>query len=942
MDLETTQTNAAAKLPLLKQGEYETWRLRIEQYFQIQDYALWDVIEKGNSFKPTTRTTTNADSTSTLMIPGDVTTKEKTQKKNDVKSRSMLLMALLNEHLLTFNQYKDAKTLFDAIQTRFGGNDATKKTQKTLLKQMYENFNAPSTESLDSIFTCIRKCLANLETMSFDDLYNNFKIVKQVVKRTGTSSSNSSSQNMAFVSTPGSTNEANTINVKSQLVHKDLEQIHEDDLKEMDLKWQLALLSMRARKYYQKTGKKITINESDTAGYDKSKVESSTAKEWTFLQGNADVLRNHESRPRESRHSRRTCELIKTLLTETMVAIDGVDASFKDSEIIALKSEIEKLKKEKELEKGVGYNVVPPPPTGLSATPTIDLSNSGLEEFQQPEFKGYGPKASKSVCVDTSNEVKKTPDTPLVEELVSEKEKQTVFPKQQDKTARKPVKTHPNAQRNMVPRAVLMKTGLKSFSTAKTVNTAHPKSTVYSAKPMSHFSKSAQSTVKRPYQSKTVLTNKNFSQKVNNAKVKVNTVRPKAVNTARILQLLILLGLIRLMLLRPQHVGFGDLPNLIGIPPTDDQGSTRTPTSMSSPWLSDSTNSILFKIPLNSKDQDALDLSRVSTDAPLFQILHLLDNTFDMQKYAASLEDKMTIKMNQMMSQMKALVVTPAPVKAVEEICVTCGSNHNFNNCPLTRGGNDFPVFQETIQQLSTNRSTLSYNSLKEAKMIFQKIMPRFMQSYHSNQPSSSSSLPSNTIPNPRNEAKAITTRSGVSYDGPPIPRRGGKENQQEKIREKDDILASKFMEIFRNLHFELSFADALIHMPKFAPMFKKMLNNKDKLIELTKTPLNENCSAVVLKKLPEKLGASINLMPLSIWKKLQLSGLTETKMELELADRSISKPTGVAENVFVKVGKFYFPADFVVLDFIADPRVPLILGRPFLRTAHALIDVYE
>ncbi|GKF13180.1 reverse transcriptase domain-containing protein [Tanacetum coccineum] len=149
-------------------------------------------------------------------------------------------------------------------------------------------------------------------------------------------------------------------------------------------------------------------------------------------------------------------------------------------------------------------------------------------------------------------------------------------------------------------------------------------------------------------------------------------------------------------------------------------------------------------------------------------------------------------------------------------------------------------------------------------------------------------------------------------------------------------------MEIFRNLHFELSFADALIHMPKFALMFKKMLNNKDKLIELTKTPLNENCSAVVLKKLPEKLGASINLMPLSIWKKLQLPALTETKMVLELADRIISKPTGVAKNVFVKVGKFYFLADFVVLDFIANPRVPLILGRPFLRTAHALIDVYE
>ncbi|GJR19078.1 reverse transcriptase domain-containing protein [Tanacetum coccineum] len=265
--------------------------------------------------------------------------------------------------------------------------------------------------------------------------------------------------------------------------------------------------------------------------------------------------------------------------------------------------------------------------------------------------------------------------------------------------------------------------------------------------------------------------------------------------------------------------------------------------------------------------------------------------------------------------------------------------------------------------------------------------------------------------------SKAITTRSGVSYDGPPIPppvvelesevtkdtelpstediqpppfdheqtkdkepieepsfvANKAKPNlpypsrlNKQKIREKDDILSLKFMEIFRNLHFEISFADALIHMPKFASMFKKMLNNKDKLIELTKTPLNENCSAVVLKKLPEKLGdpgrflipcdfsefdsylaladlgASINLMPLSIWKKLQLPGLTETKMVLELADRIISKPTGVAENVFVKVGKFYFPADFVVLDFIADPRVPLILGRPFLRTAHALIDVYE
>nr|GFA06261.1 reverse transcriptase domain-containing protein [Tanacetum cinerariifolium] len=289
----------------------------------------------------------------------------------------------------------------------------------------------------------------------------------------------------------------------------------------------------------------------------------------------------------------------------------------------------------------------------------------------------------------------------------------------------------------------------------------------------------------------------------------------------------------------------------------------------------------------------------------------------------------------------------------------------------------------------------------------FQNQMMNFMQNLYNNKPLSSSSLTSNTIPNPKGEAKAITTRSGMSYKEHPIPPLGVEQQQpteatkdtelpstediqppsvqvqvtedepiekpsvvipkakanlpypsrlaKEKIREKDDILAAKFMKIFRDLHFELSFADALVHKPKFAPMFKKLLNNKNKLIELTKTPLNKNCSAVVLKKLPEKLGdperflisydflkfdnclaladleASNNLMPLSIWRKLKLPTLNDGKMVLELADRTISKPTGVAENVFMKVSKFYFPADFIILDFIADPRVPLILGRPFL-----------
>nr|GEW43549.1 reverse transcriptase domain-containing protein [Tanacetum cinerariifolium] len=209
---------------------------------------------------------------------------------------------------------------------------------------------------------------------------------------------------------------------------------------------------------------------------------------------------------------------------------------------------------------------------------------------------------------------------------------------------------------------------------------------------------------------------------------------------------------------------------------------------------------------------------------------------------------------------------------------------------------------------------------------------------------SGAGSLPSNTVPNPLEDLKAITTRRGVTLAGPSVsPPPPSKEN----------------------LHFEIIFADVVLHMPMFALMFKSLLNNKEKFFDLATTSVNENCLAVNLKKLPEKLGdpgkfliqcdfpefdeflaltdlgASINLMPLSIWKKLSLPELTSTQMILELVDRSTTRPAGIAEDVFVKVGKFHFLTDFVVVDYVVDPHVPLILGRPFLRTERALIYVY-
>nr|GEV91136.1 reverse transcriptase domain-containing protein [Tanacetum cinerariifolium] len=197
-------------------------------------------------------------------------------------------------------------------------------------------------------------------------------------------------------------------------------------------------------------------------------------------------------------------------------------------------------------------------------------------------------------------------------------------------------------------------------------------------------------------------------------------------------------------------------------------------------------------------------------------------------------------------------------------------------------------------------------------------------------------SLPRNTIANPKRDLKAITTRSGIFLDGPSVPIPPPFINQEEDERVEETLTDQDLAEY----------------------------TIKEKLQELANTPLNENYSAVILKKLPKKLGdpgkflipygfselkckalaglgASINLMPLSIWKKLGLPELIFTRMTLELANRAICTPAGIARDVSVSVGKFTFPTDFIIIDYESDPRVPLILGRPFLRTACALIDVH-
>ncbi|GJU21828.1 reverse transcriptase domain-containing protein [Tanacetum coccineum] len=343
------------------------------------------------------------------------------------------------------------------------------------------------------------------------------------------------------------------------------------------------------------------------------------------------------------------------------------------------------------------------------------------------------------------------------------------------------------------------------------------------------------------------------------------------------------------------------------------------------------------------------------------------------------------------------------------------GANHNQNQVQNYQAPNTQPPValpQELTNYIRINENKINsmqtqMNNLATSNQRLESMLGNFIK-MNTASSSGTGSLPSNTVANPKGELKAITTRSGLVLDEPSVPmpppfinpeederveetftdpehgeftikvppplvQKAKQRNfvihqrdprhpnipypsrmNQEKQKEKDEVQIHKFWQMFKQLHINITLADALILIPKYQKMLKSLLSNKEKLIELANTPVSENCSAVILKKLPEKLGdpgkflipcdfnelkckaladlgASINLMPLSVWKELGLPKLIPTQMTLELANRDICTPKGIARDVFVPVGKFTFPADFVIveisapdfviLDFAADPE---------------------
>ncbi|GJV40360.1 retrovirus-related pol polyprotein from transposon TNT 1-94 [Tanacetum coccineum] len=404
------------------------------------------------------------------------TAEEKAQRRLEVKARSTLMMGIPNEHQLKFNSIKDAKLLLEAVEKRFGRN-----LELLDEKLLQEDVNQKLLRSLSpewNTHAVVWRNKADLDTMSMDDLYNNLKVYEPEVK------------GMSSLITTASTqvNTAYSINIDKlsdvvifsffasqpnspQLAHEDLQQIHPDDIEEMDLRWQMAMLTMRARRFLKNTGRKLTVNGNETIDFDKSKVECYNCHKRGHFARECRAPRNQGNKNKES--SKRSSDQAEEGPNYALMAFSSSNSGSEVSNdstcskscletIKLLKSQNEQLLKDlkkselmvldkfehasKSLnklidcqivdncKKGLGYNAVPPPYLGNFMPLTPDLSFTGLDEFvNKPVVKNCKAKSSE----EEPKVVRKCNDAPIIEDWVSDDEEENMSqPKNENKIVR--------------------------------------------------------------------------------------------------------------------------------------------------------------------------------------------------------------------------------------------------------------------------------------------------------------------------------------------------------------------------------------------------------------------------------------------------------------------------------------------------------------------------
>nr|GEV19883.1 hypothetical protein [Tanacetum cinerariifolium] len=372
------QNPTLAKIPILDTGKFKQWQFRIQQYLQHEHYALWEVIEFRDSYEvPTSAATTEIACDGTGKKSGRtviVTTEDMQKRKNDVKARTTLLLSLPDEHQLQFSKYKTAQELWAAILKTFGGNEATKKTKKNLLKQQYGNFKMEGSETLEQTFNRLQVIIGQLQ--GNED-------VNTASVSTASTNVPTASANIGVASISQDTACAYIASQSSgfQIKFEDINQIDEDDMEEMDIKQNMDLLSMRADRFWKKTGKKISIQRSDVAGFDKSKSYMANDEENHALVVNEEALTEFALMANTSAESKE----LETLKKEKE-GLDGKLAGFltasKDLDNLI---ESQRSNKNKD---GLGYSVVPPP-AQIYSSPKKDLSWTCLLEFADDTVTDY-------------------------------------------------------------------------------------------------------------------------------------------------------------------------------------------------------------------------------------------------------------------------------------------------------------------------------------------------------------------------------------------------------------------------------------------------------------------------------------------------------------------------------------------------------------------------